>query len=323
MKLKYSFLKIYTGSDLSIRRLPLMKVKSEVQGPVVWLTACVHGDEVGGMVIIQEIFKKLRKQHLKKGVIYAFPLMNPGGFEVASRNVTLSNEDLNRSFPGNPTGTLAERIANTIFTTIVRTKPELVLDLHNDWKKSIPYSLLDPMPETGDNKVMELTKTYIERSGFLFIQDTEILKKSLSHNLIQQGFPAITMELGESYIVNEKNIDYGVKSIWNLLSHLGMADPDTEEFIYPLKAEYKQQSLTYSQKPFCSKSGIIRFLVKPGDKVNKNQQVGRIYNTFGKHLETITALEDGIVLGHSDFSLTYPGASVMAFGNFFATMEGL
>lgn len=58
--------------------------------------------------------------------------MNPLGFETASRHITLSGEDLNRSFPGDKEGSLAGRIANQIFTKIKETKPFLVLDLHND-----------------------------------------------------------------------------------------------------------------------------------------------------------------------------------------------
>jgi predicted deacylase len=66
-----------------------MAAESPCPGPVVWLTACVHGDEVGGIVVIQELFKTVRKQ-LLKGSIYAFPLMNPLGFETASRDIILS-----------------------------------------------------------------------------------------------------------------------------------------------------------------------------------------------------------------------------------------
>ena len=95
-KIEYSFLKILTGSDLSQRKLPVMEAKSVNSGPVVWLTACVHGDELGGIVIIQEIFKLLKKKPLLKGTVYAFPLMNPIGFETASRHINISEE----GFPG-------------------------------------------------------------------------------------------------------------------------------------------------------------------------------------------------------------------------------
>ena len=162
-KIKYSFLKILTGSDLSRRRLPFMSIESINPGPVVWLTGCMHGDEVTGIVTIQEVFKKIQKQLLLKGALYAFPLMNPIGFEAASRNITISREDLNRSFPGSKNGSLAERIADKIFTTIEQTKPTLVLDLHNDWMKSIPYAIIDPKPKQTDKQIYEKARTAAEK----------------------------------------------------------------------------------------------------------------------------------------------------------------
>ncbi len=53
----FSFIKILTGSDLSKRRIPLMEIYSAQDGPTVWLTGCMHGDEIGGTVVIHEIFK--------------------------------------------------------------------------------------------------------------------------------------------------------------------------------------------------------------------------------------------------------------------------
>ena len=77
----------------------------------------------------------------------------------------------------------------------------------------------------------------------------------------------------------------------------------------------KDKVLKY-QYQSSSTSGIIRFLTKPGELVKKGQPVARIYNAFGRLQETITALNDSIVLGHSDYSVSFPGTSVMSFGNF-------
>jgi len=313
-KIKYSFLKILTGSDLSRRRLPFMVAESINPGPIIWLTACGHGDEVGGIVIIQEIFKRIRKKNLLKGTLYAFPLMNPIGFETGSRHIALSKEDLNRSFPGNKNGSLAERIADKIFSTIILTNPTLVLDLHHDWRKSIPYTLIDPNPIIGNTEAYEKTKMFSKKTGFLIILDTGEVKKTLSHSLLQESIPALTLELGESDVINEKNIEYGVKSIWNILSYLEMIEPLEEEFNYSVPEIYRDRILRYSDKPLSSASGIIRFFTRPGDVVNKNQPVARIYNTFGKLQETISTVSDGIVLGYSDSSVAFPGVPVMAFG---------
>ncbi len=319
-KIKYSFLKILTGSDLSTRRLALMEIKSSNPGPVVWLTGCVHGDEVGGIVVIQEIFKKLREEPLLKGSVHAFPLMNPIGFETASRNITLSREDLNRSFPGNKNGSLAERIADKIFTEILETNPTLVLDLHNDWRKSIPYTFIDPSEVVRDKETYEKVILFSKKTGFLIVSERkesyeiENMEKTLSGSLNQHKIPSLTLELGESYVVNEENVEYGVKSILNILDYLEMIKPIDKTFNYQIPESLRGKILRYSHQPVSSTSGIIRFLVEPGNAIKKGQPVARVYNAFGKLRDTMRALEDGIVLGYSDSSVGFPGVPVIAFG---------
>lgn len=315
-KTSYSFIKILSGSDLSRRRLPFMAVESQNPGPSVWLTACGHGDEIGGIVVIQEIFKKIQRIKLTKGSVFSFPLMNPMGFETSSRSIILTTEDLNRSFPGNKNGSLGERIADRIFTSIIRTKPALVLDLHNDYIKSIPYTLIDPDPGAEYKDAYEKTLAFGKITGFLNVREMDDLKRSLSYNLIKNKIPALTLELGEPYIVNEKNIEFGVKSVWNILTSLKMVDSTEEYFQYPLFEEYNNMILQYSENPLSSTSGVIRFLVKPGVLVKKGQPVARIYNAFGKAQETINCLNDAIVLGHSDYSVSFPGLPILAFGVF-------
>ncbi len=313
-KVRFSFQKIMTGSDLSRRRLPFMSVESAKRGPVVWLAGCIHGDEVTGIVTIQEVFKAIRRRKLLKGALYAFPLMNPIGFESASRNITMSREDLNRSFPGDPHGSLAERIADRVFTAIKETRPSLVLDLHNDWMKSIPYALLDMHPGAEHETAYETARTVAGQSGFPVIRETEAVTASFSYSLLRHDIPALTFELGESYVVNENNVDYGVRSILGILAHLGMVETPAEPFVLDVPEAVRGRILRLCDKPVSSTSGIIRFIARPGDIVRKGQPVARIFNTFGKLQGTILALDDGIVLGHSDSSVAFPGAPIMAFG---------
>jgi len=313
-RIRYSFHSILTGSDLARRRLPFMAAESTKSGPVIWLTACGHGDEVGGIVIIQEIFKRVRRTGLVKGSLFAFPLMNPLGFEAGSRNITASQEDLNRSFPGNKSGSLGQRIADRIFTAILKTKPTLALDLHNDWMKSIPYAVLDPPPGPQHAAAYAQAQDMAVVTGFPVIRDSDELTAALSYCLLQRDIPALTLEMGESYVVNEGNTECGVRSIWNILVRLGMAEPWGETFCYPLPESYQGKILRYSDKPLSSTSGIIRFLAKPGDLVKRGQTIARVYNAFGKLVESISAPDEALVLAHPDSSMVFPGMTVMAFG---------
>lgn len=310
----YSFKKIMTGSDLSRRRLPQMCATSENPGPVVWLTACSHGNEVSGIVVIQEIFKSIRRR-LTRGSIQAFPLMNPLGFESGLRHITMSGEDLNRSFPGSPSGSLGERIAHDIFDTIIRTEPDLVVDFHNDWIESIPYVLIDHDPGKQHSRAYRKAIRVAKQAGMCMIVDVEELHASLSYNLLLRDIPAITFELGMPNIVSESYVTYGVEAIWNILADMDMIAPRDKPFRYPLPPGYAHNKLLrYSDKPYGAKTGIIRFLAAPGDVVKTGQPLAKIVNAFGRRQETMTAVEDGIVLGHSDSSVAFPGVPIMAFG---------
>ena len=311
---RFTFLDILTGSDLSRRRLPLMIATGKEPGPTVWMTACGHGDEVGGMVIIQEVFKRLRRRPLLRGALFAFPLMNPIGFETASRNITLTEEDLNRCFPGDPKGSLGQRIAHRIFSRIMETGPSLVLDLHNDWIRSIPYTLLDPYPGRHQRNAHDMARHFSRLTGFPVITDVEEVHSSLSCSLIRRNVPALTLELGESYVVNEIQTERGLRAVWNILAHIGLVPADTPPVTYPLPPVFKGRVLRYSDKPHSATSGIIRFLARPGDIVTARQSIAKTYNAFGKMQETLIALDDGIVLGHTDSSVVFPGMPVMAFG---------
>jgi uncharacterized protein len=312
IKQQYSFIKILTGSELNRRRIPFMSIKSDIEGPIVWFTGCMHGDEVGGSVVIHELFKKL-KNSLLRGSVLAFPLMNPFGFETVSRNIAFTKEDLNRSFPGEEKGTLGERIASKIFNYIIDSEPSLVIDLHNDWNKSLPYVLIDP---SSNIEVDPTILKYSKMTGLLQIEDTEIIHTSLTFNLNKQNIPAIVLELGESFIINEKNIIIGINAIWNILMKLGMVLDNDDYYQYPLDSQVSDKILSYSCLPLSSTSGIIRFLKKPGEIITKGQKIASVYNAFGQQIESINALANGIIIGHADNALAFPGSPVMAFGIF-------
>jgi len=152
-------------------------------------------------------------------------------------------------------------------------------------------------------------------TGLLQIVDTDKIHSSLTHNLIQEGIPALVLEMGESMTVNEKNIEIGLNALWNILRKFDMVADEGPLYRYPLPEKVANRRLEYSCLPLSSTSGIIRFIRKPGEMVVKGQKIAMVYNAFGKQIEIIRALEDGIVIGYSDSALSFPGSAVMAYGN--------
>lgn len=317
-RLHCTFRKILTGSELSRRRLPEMALETGRPGPTIWLTGCAHGDEVGGMVVIHEVFRRLRRGGLLAGCVRAFPLMNPLGFEIGSRKVSMSGEDLNRSFPGSPNGSLAERIAHLLFSTIEESAPVVVLDLHNDWIRSIPYVLLDAPPAVADAGVIEQARRLAHESGLPIVQEIAPMPRALSSTLLSRGIPALTMELSESYVVNERQVEVGVRAVWRIMKQLEMVadEPALEPGNIPVPPEAMGRVLRYTEEARVSTSGVIRFRVRAGQIVGREEELATVHNAFGRRLERVRAACAGLVLGITDSSVAYPGVAVMALGAF-------
>ena len=315
MFIKKEFIPLGKGIDGTVRRIPFFAAKSEKEGPTVWLTAAIHGDEVTGTALIQTIFKWLEKTPLLKGQLFGIPILNVMGFETISRHDPIAAEDLNRNFPGDEHGSIPERLAAMIFHTIVETKPDYVIDFHTDSVNSIAYTLVDYPAELKKNKILQEMLALASALEFPYAIDTEkntgySLGKCLTGALVLRGIPAVTVELGGPLVVMENFRQAGAESVWRFLTSLEM-----------LKGTAKPLSITIPDEMFyiearvCTQStGIIEYRVKPGQRITKGKILGKVRNVFGETIEVIKSPFDGLLFSHEDQSVTFPGQALFTFG---------
>lgn len=105
----------YTHDDLS---MTVQVIRGKRPGPVLFISAAVHGDEINGVEIIRRTLQHKALQRLN-GTLLAIPIVNVHGFLNQSRYLP-DGRDLNRCFPGSATGSLAGRVAHTFVEQIVR-----------------------------------------------------------------------------------------------------------------------------------------------------------------------------------------------------------
>lgn len=301
---------LFKGIDLSQRRLSVMMADSGQPGPVICLTAAIHGDEVTGTAVIQSLFKRLQKFPLVCGRLIAFPILNPTGFETMSRHSFYDNADLNRQFSGRPDGSSAERLASLILQSVLSFYPDLVIDLHTDSANSIIYTMVDKAKALSDLTTFRRSLTLAQKLGFAWAVDTDDTAGYPSQNcftgqLIFRGIPAVTIEMGGPLIVSEPNRKLGLDSLWNLLLDRGLV---TQDFHYT----YTPQSdiLTFQTRVRTQSTGIIEYRISPGDQVKKEQTLGIIRNVYGETIEVIHAPEAGRLFSHEDQSVVFPGLAL-------------
>jgi len=297
--------------DIIQRRIPVLIADSQEPGPVVWLTACIHGDEVGGTAIVHDVFSRIKESGLKCGVLQAFPLINSMGFENVSRFINTDGEDLNRCFPGDPRGSMGQQIARRLYDTIMKSGPDLLIDIHNDWVRSVPYVLIDP-PESYRSKKLYAKVLQLARATRLpLVEDSEVfhpLRNTLTGAVGDAGVPAFTIESGGAFAVVEEGVAAGAHAVLSTLRVMGMIDAVGPAAAPPAPEE----ALRYNNQPLCTTSGLIRFAVQPGQEIRKGQLLASVYSAFGSREESLRAVADGFVLGLEDHARVLPGREVIA-----------
>jgi len=311
--LKYSkrLIDITGMRDVIQRRIPVLTLDSKAPGPTVWLAGCIHGDEPGGTAIIHEVVGTVRETGMAGGVLHALPLINSMGFENISRFVNSDREDLNRCFPGDPKGSMGERIARRLFDMIRATEPDLVVDLHNDWIQSVPYVLLDPRAHFRRPGLRKSTIEAARAAGLMIVQDSdqaEAMSRTLTGALVAAGVRAFTLEAGGASGIVEASIEAGRNAVLGVLRSVGMITAPTGEPPRPASPRV----LDYTSRPRCTSSGLVRFTVAPGDRIAPGNIVARVYSAFGSVEETLRAEGPGFVLGVADHARAVPGSEVIA-----------
>jgi hypothetical protein len=297
------------------RRIPVLTLDSGRPGPKVWLSGCIHGDEPGGAAIIHDVVSAARESGMTAGAIHALPIINSMGFENVSRYVNSDREDLNRCFPGNPGGTMGERIARRLFDLIRTSQPDLVIDLHNDWIQSVPYVLIESRREFRQRGLRKRTIEAARATGLLMVQEsgeaTE-MSRSLTGAMVAHGIPAFTIEAGGACGVVEQNVGSGTAAVLGVLRQLGIIDTGPGDGSRSTAPDV----LDYTSRPKCTSSGLVRFMVTPGDQVKAHAIVAKVFSAFGSVEETLRAEQAGFILGVADHARAVPGSEVIAIAQY-------
>jgi hypothetical protein len=290
---------LYTHNAMT---LPVYVVHARQPGPVLFLSGAIHGDEINSVEIIRRVLN-LSVLNRLRGTLIAVPVVNIFGF-INQNRYTPDRRDLNRSFPGSVTGSLAGRMANLFLTEIV-AKCTHGIDIHTAaiHRDNLPQvrALLDD-PET-------------ERMARSFtapvIINTRIVPGSLRESAEKLDISVIVYEAGEALRFDEVSIRAGVNGIVSVMRELAMLPrlkkkPKTVE---PLVA----RSTTWIRAP---QSGILRAVKTLGAKVEKGDLLGIIADPFGEKEECIYAPDAGIIIGRTNIPLLNEGEALFNLARF-------
>lgn len=286
------FGKLYTHTELNIGA---HVIHGKRPGPVLLITAALHGDEINGVEICRRLLRLPRLNNLK-GTLVVVPIVNTYGFVQQSRYLP-DRRDLNRSFPGSEKGSLGSRMAWQ-FTDRILKKSTHVIDLHTG---AIHRSNYPQVRATSKDKVsLKMAESF----------NAPIIIKAASRDGTMRGtanglgIPIILYEAGEALRFDEQAINIGVRGIVNVMHSLGM--------LRTLKRQQKTDSL-FSKKSSWIRAehdGIARYYQRLGQIVNAGDVLAHIYSPYSDFEVAVLAPFSGIIIGRNNLPLVNEGEAL-------------
>ena len=275
-------------------------IHGKTDGPVVFVSAGIHGDEVIGVEIVRRLLRAPGVRRIK-GTLIVIPIVNAFGFINHSRYLP-DRRDLNRSFPGSPGGSLASRLAHLFLTEIVE-RCDLGIDLHSAaiHRTNLPQIRISPdNPHTA-----ELAEVF----GAPVILQSPLREGSLRGAAKEIGKDILLYEAGEGLRFDELAARAGVAGILRVLHHVGMVSA-------------KGIARTKSQSQYCTSSkwlrapvgGLLRTFMGDGDIVSEGDVMAAVCDPFGEMEKEIRAPFNGIIVGRAVMPIVNEGDAVFHLG---------
>ena len=299
VKLELPAARLYTDTEISI---PVEVINAKADGPIMFISAAIHGDELNGIEIIRRILQ-MKSFKLIKGTLLAVPIVNVYGVLNQTRYMP-DRRDLNRSFPGSPKGSLTGRLAH-LFLTQIAQKCDYGIDLHTGaiHRSNFPQIRAD----LSDKETEEMARIF----GVPLLLNSVLRDGSLRESASQSGTKVLLYEAGEALRFDELSIQSGVKGILNVMSHLGMIR--------------KRKQRTKVVEPFVAynsawiradSSGMVRDLKKLGDNVKKGDLLAEISSPTGTFVNSLIAPKSGVIIGKQNIPLVQEGDAMFHVATF-------
>ena len=283
---------LYTLAAMS---MPVHVVRGRADGPRLFVSAAIHGDEILGVEIIRRL---LGLQALRKlrGTLLAVPVVNVYGYTARSRYLP-DRRDLNRSFPGSPSGSMAARLAHTFMTEVVAHSTHGI-DLHTG---AVDRTNLPHVRVSLDR---EDAVALARRFRVPLILHANLRDGSLRQTVLERGVPVLLYEAGEALRLDERAVRIGLRGVVSVMRGLGML-PQTAptRVVEPLIA--RSSGWTRAEE-----SGTLQLTRDIGDLVEAGEAVGTLTAPLGDVSTPVLARDSGLLIGKTQLPLVYEGEAL-------------
>lgn len=292
--------------DFTEMKIPIKVIRSREEGPILFISAAIHGDEINGVEVVRRLLNQKSLRHIK-GTLIAVPIVNVFGFNTRSRYLP-DRRDLNRCFPGSANGSLAARLAYIFMKEIVE-KCTHGIDLHTGaiHRKNLPQV----RAELDDAETNRLAHAF----GVPVVLKSSLRDGSLRQAAADLKIPILLYEGGEALRFDENVIQVGVRGVMSVMKAIGMLPASSSLPQYPQK---KQESFVACNSYWvrAPQSGVLKKIKKLGSMVKEGDVLATISGPFGEHRQEVKVPHEGLIIGSSMLPLVNRGDAVYHVASF-------
>lgn len=277
---------------------PVLVINGAKPGPTLCLTGAIHGDELNGIEVVRRVMYDISPDELN-GIIIGIPIVNLQGFQRGSRYLS-DRRDLNRYFPGEANGSLASRIANSLFTEVI-SHCNYLIDIHTG---SLRRTNLPQIRANMNNPNIAKFVQGFDKIAVVHHSGNPGMLRTAANNA---GIISVTMELGESLRIQENQIDAGTHSVNSLLDKFEM---------YPRVFIWGEPKPAYYQSTWIrvESGGILFSKMGLGDKVSIGDVLGSVTDPITNQSTDLESPIKGYIIGMAINQVVMPGFAAFHIG---------
>ncbi|MDO5096445.1 MAG: M14 family metallopeptidase [Peptostreptococcaceae bacterium] len=266
---------------------PITLIAGERDGKTVLIMGGIHSAEYVGIQSAIELASEISPAEIS-GNIILLPLVNTDGFEHRTNSMVYEDgKNLNRVFPGDKDGTLADKMAYTISQEIFPSI-DYIIDLHcgDSYEELTPYVYAQG---AADSDTCAKSLAMAKRMDVPYIALSKVASGGAYNYAGSIGIPGILMERGNLGVWSKKEVDDNKKDVRRILVSLGFLNEEIEE----VKGGKVLENIIYQNADF---AGCFYPSKRAGEKFCKGELLGEIRDYFGKTLQQYSAQFDGVIL---------------------------
>jgi len=256
---------------------PVVIMHGAHPGPVLWIQACIHGNEVGGTLALHRLLATLQPSRLR-GTIVAVPILNVPAFRARSRESPVDHANLNRVFPGSAGGRYSDQMADRIWR-LVRATATAALDLHSAGDLGrVPFYAIY---HADGSAAARTARRMVEAVGtpYLWASQADWLAGAMFTRLTREGIPAVIVEVGGGDVTDDDLRDFA-RALHGTLAALAMVDE-------PVIRQRRYTILGASQMMQVRRGGILIPRARPGDLVPREEVIAELVDAWGDVVEAV------------------------------------